>query len=291
MAMDHAARSDSYFVCATPRTGSSLLLGLLGSTGVAGRPQAYFREADEPLWAERWRLRRTAGGGYDHADYLRAALAAGRSGNGVFGAKLMWGTLDTLVARLRTVHPDVAGGDLALLERVFGRTAFVHLRRDDTPAQAVSWLRAEQTRTWYIGGDGEISGDADDDGGHEPCYDAEAITRFIRTIEDHDAAWEAWFSSAGVRPYRVRYEDLDEDMIGTTRRVLGFLGLEAPPGQAITARYRRQADELNRDWIARYRAERALDGRHAGSGTPAAPTTGTTPPEGRTRPASKPADR
>jgi LPS sulfotransferase NodH len=49
--MSHA----SYFVCATPRTGSSLLLGLLESTGVAGRPQAYFREPDEPLWADRWR--------------------------------------------------------------------------------------------------------------------------------------------------------------------------------------------------------------------------------------------
>lgn len=206
-------------------------------------------------------VRRTAGGGYDHADYVRAALAAGRSGNGVFGAKLMWGTLDTLLAKLGAVHPDVAGGDLALLERAFGRTAFVCLRRDDTPAQAVSWLRAEQTRTWYIGGDGEISGDDDADG-HEPRYDAEEITRFVRTIEDHNAAWEAWFSSAGVRPYRVRYEDLDEDMTGTTRRVLGFLGVEAPPGQAIVPRHRRQADELNLEWTARYRAERALHGRH-----------------------------
>jgi hypothetical protein len=44
-------RVDSYFVCGTPRTGSSLLLGLLESTGVAGHPQAYFREPDEPAWA------------------------------------------------------------------------------------------------------------------------------------------------------------------------------------------------------------------------------------------------
>ncbi|MFG1750213.1 Stf0 family sulfotransferase [Streptosporangium sandarakinum] len=275
--MDHVARFDSYFVCATPRTGSSLLLGLLGSTGVAGRPQAYFREPDEPLWAERWGVRRTAGGGYDHAGYVRAALAAGRSGNGVFGAKLMWGALGPLLAKLRTVHPGVTGGDLALLERAFGRTAFVCLRRDDTLAQAVSWLRAEQTRTWFIGGDGEISGNDDGDG-HEPRYDAEEITRFVRTIEDHNAAWEAWFSSAGVRPYRVRYEDLAEDVTGATRRVLGFLGVEAPPDRAIAARHRRQADELNRDWMARYRAEQAPHGGRAGS----VPTAEARPPEGRT---------
>ena len=80
---------DSYFVCGTPRTGSSLLLGLLESTGVAGRPQAYFREPDEPLWADRWQVPRSADGGFDYADSVRAALAAGRTGNGVFGAKLM----------------------------------------------------------------------------------------------------------------------------------------------------------------------------------------------------------
>jgi LPS sulfotransferase NodH len=32
------------------------------------------------------------------------------------------------------------------------------LRRADVVAQAVSWLRAEQTGTWYIGGNGEIGG-------------------------------------------------------------------------------------------------------------------------------------
>jgi trehalose 2-sulfotransferase len=51
MPVSVAVPVDSYFVCGTPRTGSSLLLGLLESTGVAGRPQAYFREPDEPLWA------------------------------------------------------------------------------------------------------------------------------------------------------------------------------------------------------------------------------------------------
>ncbi len=45
--------TDTYFICAPPRTGSSLLLGLLDSTGVAGHPQAYFRTPDEGSWTER----------------------------------------------------------------------------------------------------------------------------------------------------------------------------------------------------------------------------------------------
>ncbi|MFI5490022.1 Stf0 family sulfotransferase [Micromonospora echinaurantiaca] len=251
-----ADRIDSYFVCATPRTGSSLLLGLLESTGVAGRPQAYFRSPDEPLWADRWRLPRTADGDIDYADYLRAALAEGRTGNGVFGAKLMWGTVDELVARLATVHPDLAGDDTALLGRAFGRTRFVFLRRADVLAQAVSWLRAEQTGTWFVGGNGEISGNAGT--GRAPRFDAAGIRHHVEVIEEHNAAWEAWFATREIRPYRVRYEDLDRDMVAATRGVLDFLGLEPPAGGGtIVARHRRQADRLNREWIQRYRAAAA----------------------------------
>jgi len=171
---DAAKHVDAYFICGTPRTGSSLLLGLLDSTGVAGHPQAYFRAPDEALWADRWQIPRTSERAFAYADYVRAARAAGTTGNGVFGAKLMWGTLDELVGKLGTVHPDLAGEDLALLNRAFGRTRFVHLRRDDVVAQAVSWLRAEQTNAWYVGGAGEISGARR--AGRAPSFDLHRIS-------------------------------------------------------------------------------------------------------------------
>ncbi|MGQ5262720.1 Stf0 family sulfotransferase [Micromonospora sp. ZYX-F-536] len=255
---DHSDRVDSYLICGTPRTGSSLLLGLLESTGVAGHPQAYFRSPDEPLWVERWQIRRTAGGGFDYADYVRAALAAGRTDNGVFGAKLMWGTLDEVVDKLASVHPDLAGNDVALLDRAFGRTRFVFLRRDDVLAQAVSWLRAEQTARWFIGGNGEIGGDAGN--GQAPRFDADGITHLIETIREHNAAWESWFATWEIQPLVLRYEELDTDMVAATRRVLDFLGLHLPEGSTIVARHQRQADELNRQWVQRYREE-VTDGR------------------------------
>ncbi|WP_131766835.1 Stf0 family sulfotransferase [Candidatus Protofrankia californiensis] len=253
MPTDATDRVDSYFICATPRTGSSLLLGLLESTGVAGRPQAYFRAPDEPLWADRWQVPRTPQGGFDYADYVQAALAAGRTDNGVFGAKLMWGTLDEVVDKLGTVHPDLAGQDVTLLNRAFGRTRFVYLRRDEVLAQAVSWLRAEQTYTWYIGGNDEISGN--NGTGQVPTFDADGIDHFIQAITEQNAAWEAWFSSFDIQPHVVRYEELDEDMVGATHGILDFLGLVPPDGRAIVPRHQRQADELNRQWIERYRAE------------------------------------
>ena len=41
----------SYFICATPRSGSTLLCDLLARTGVAGNPESYFRRQSIPYWA------------------------------------------------------------------------------------------------------------------------------------------------------------------------------------------------------------------------------------------------
>ncbi|MEV8517907.1 Stf0 family sulfotransferase [Dactylosporangium sp. NPDC051484] len=239
---------DAYFVCGTPRTGSSLLLGLLGSTGVAGRPQAYFREPDEQLWAERWGLP----GDWSYDDFVCAAIEAGRTPNGVFGAKLMWGTLDRLAAGLATVYPTLAGRDLDLLERAFGRVRFIWVYREDTLAQAVSWVRAEQTNVWYIGGNGEI-GDTGPSG-RAPAYDTDRLAELTKTIEEHDAAWGDWFRHVSVEPFRLRYEDLAADKVRATEEILAYLGLTLPVNGRISEMHARQADPLNREWIERFRA-------------------------------------
>jgi trehalose 2-sulfotransferase len=270
--------SQSYFICGTPRTGSSLLLGLLDSTGVAGHPQAYFRAPDELAWAARWGLPHTPDGGLHHSgphhdgldysgldyggldygglDYggfVRAALAHGSTDNGVFGAKLMWGTLDELVAKLTPLYPDLRGRDLDLLTAAFGRTRFVYLRRDDVVAQAVSWLRAEQSGAWYVGGRGEIPGPREPE--RPPRYDPDRIRELVRTIEEHNAAWEDWFASAGVRPHRLSYDELAADMSGAVQGILDVLGVQLPDGRAITPRHHRQADDLNAQWTTRFRAD------------------------------------
>ena len=91
----------------------------------------------------------------------------------------------------------------------------------------------------------------------EPHFDRHAIEGIHRLIEEHNAAWDHWFVSVGVRPHRVLYEDLDVDPVGVTRGVLDFLGLELPPGGEIQGRQRRLADELNTQWVDRYRTETA----------------------------------
>jgi trehalose 2-sulfotransferase len=241
-----AADVDAYLICGTPRTGSTLLCHLLRSTGVAGLPESYFRQPDEPSWAERWQVPRDGAGRFDYRDYVGAAVRAGSTPNGVFGARVMWGTLDHMVARLGAVHRDVAGADLDLLLRAFGQTRFVHLWRDDTVAQAVSWARAEQTSYWHEG-DTALP--------REPRFDREQIRGLVQTIDQHDAAWRDWFAAFDVEPHRVRHEDLVADPSGVARSILDFLGLRLPAGRVIASPHRRQADHVNEEWIARYRRQ------------------------------------
>jgi trehalose 2-sulfotransferase len=139
-----STQTTSYLVCATPRSGSSLLCGLLAGTGVAGRPEEYFWRGDEGSWSQRW-------GVSGFADYLRAAIAHGSTPNGVFGAKVMYGYLPDLLGSLVELPGGRGLDDRSLLERVFPNLCCLWIWREDVVAQAVSWSKALQTNVWSVG--------------------------------------------------------------------------------------------------------------------------------------------
>jgi LPS sulfotransferase NodH len=246
-------RTDSYLICATPRTGSSLLCGLLDSTGVAGHPESWFRRQGEREFASGWSISDPSDGTCGYADYFRAATAAGSTANGVFAARIMWGTMDEVTTHLAPVYPDQAGSAAGLLSAAFGRTRFVYLRRGDAIAQSVSLLRAEQTGVWS-----ETAGPRQEPTA-EPHFDFSQVRDLVWQIEDDNAAWEAWFAAEGIQPYRVRYEELDADPVRVASGVLSFLGLDLPADREITVRHKRLADELNAQWIESYRLHEARE--------------------------------
>lgn len=237
-------------MCATPRTGSTLLCGLLASAGVAGRPESYFRRQGQHGYAVQWDIAGSPDGGFRYADYVRAALAAGRTGNGVFAARVMWETMEEVVGELGTMSPALSGRSASLLARAFGDVRFIYLRRVDIVAQAVSLLRAEQTNVWH---DPVQATRTEPD--HDAQFDFDQIHQRVQMIDQHNSAWQGWFSSVGIEPFPVLYEELAADPAGITHRVLDFVGLELPPGRELVVQHRRLADELSTRWIARYQAE------------------------------------
>jgi trehalose 2-sulfotransferase len=239
----------SYLVCATERSGSTLLCELLGATGIAGRPEEYFEYLDatgrvrqpreyfdadaepeilellpplkEPLAPGEWDAR------------LRDALARGTTPNGVFGTKMMWAYLPDFLAH--TEPEDAFGKPLR----------WIHVGREDKLAQAVSLWRAVQTAQWR----------AEDRGGGEPVFHAGAIAALIRRFEEHERAWQDWFAERGVEPLEISYEELASDPHATVCKALSHLDLETDGIEIPAPPMSRQADSRSQEWVERFREE------------------------------------
>src|SRR4051812_14779939 len=237
----------AYLVCATPRSGSTLLCELLKGTGVAGCPREYFETLRSTGYPRQPRqyfedapevqalLPPVDPGTPEAAFDWHGVLRAGTTPNGVFGAKVMWGHLEDLWPRL----------DGRALEEVLPRLRFVRVARADRVAQAVSLWIAIQTQRWRDeGGDAET---------HEPVYSFAAIRHLVGQLEAHERAWDAWLE--GRDPIAVPYERLAAAPADTVAALLEALGIEGAPRDVT--RLRRQSGERSREWIERYGREAA----------------------------------
>jgi trehalose 2-sulfotransferase len=261
----------SYLVCATPRSGSTLLCHALNQTGVAGHPEEYFealRQSGLPRRpheyfdadrhaniVERLAFREMPEGPATpnplwHPDsyeqYLAWALEQGTTANGVFGAKLMWGYLGDFAQLLRGID-GMAGRPLPeLLGRAFPGLRYVQITRENKIRQAVSLWKAVQTQAWK-----REAGEAQK-GPAELVFSFRAINYLVRLLTAHDASWDAYFLGLGYEPLKLTYEELADSTEEVIARVLAHLGIPAPPTMlAEPPRLSVQADEISEEWVER----------------------------------------
>ena len=152
--------------------------------------------------------------------------------DGTLVLKVMWGHF-SLVLLDHGLDLDVFGAPIT----------WVRLRRIDRVQQAVSLVRARQTRSW----------NSDQRKQGVPAYDAAQITEELENLEREDQEWDAYLSACGADPLEITYEELDADYEGTVRRVLDHIGASdavVPPRQIS-----RQADQINAEWVERYLSE------------------------------------
>jgi trehalose 2-sulfotransferase len=278
----------SYLVCATPRSGSTLVCHALEETGVAGRPEEYFealRHSGRPrrpeeyfVGAEDPSIREHLGeravgsepqprsplwsrAAYDR--YLDWAFEAGTTPNGTFGAKLMWGYFGDFVSLLRNIpaHRDAPLAEL--LPAVFPDLTFVRVVRANKVRQAVSLWKAVQTATWREDQASAKAASLEEDGSppyrsfieeHRPQlrFHYKAIAHLLDQILVEEASWDAFFEHSGIRPLLVLYENFAADYETSTLRLLERLGLSPPQDFDFEPRMKRQSDRINDDWVRRY---------------------------------------
>jgi len=185
----------SYLICATPRSGSTLLCSALDDTGIAGHPEEHFevlletgrprqprdyfqRSNDPEVWAllddpEFMDVLGEYGGRYsehparrdplwsppDFGKLVEQAHRKGMTENGVLGTKIMWAYFRDFVrlARRRSV-PGVPPCEqpASVLPNL---RRFLWTRRRDTSRQAVSLWKALQTKQWRKDSDEDVGGD------------------------------------------------------------------------------------------------------------------------------------
>jgi LPS sulfotransferase NodH len=279
----------SYIVCATPRSGSTLVCHALGETGVAGRPEEYFealRHSGRPRRPEEYFLGVEDQSIRDHLGergigsdppprsplwsraaydrYLEWAFEAGTTPNGVFGAKLMWGYFGDFVSLVRNIpaYRDVPLAEL--LYEVFPELTFVRIVRANKVRQAVSLWKAVQTATWR---EDQASAGAiasvESDGSppyrsfieeHRPQlrFHYGAIDHLLRQLLIEEASWDAFFEHTGIKPILVLYENFAADYEASTLNLLDRLDLAPPEGFDFEPRMKKQSDAVNDDWTKRY---------------------------------------
>jgi LPS sulfotransferase NodH len=253
----------AYLVCATARSGSTLLCELLRTTGRAGRPLEHFevlahsslprqpREyfdglADEHLLSLLPPLQPGRPSAEPPEAWWERIAREGTTENGVWGGKIMWAHVPDLLERVHEL-PGLAGADLdAAVRRLLGDPVTVFVTRRDKVAQAVSLWRAVQTQRWRSSPGAEPT---------TPVYDFAGIDHLVRQLADDEAAWSSWFERTGRRPLHLAYEEeIEPDPRAAAARVLCELGL---PESGIPApELSRQRDAVSAEWTARYRTER-----------------------------------
>lgn len=246
--------ADAYIICATPRSGSTMLCDLLAGTGVAGCPDSFYRRQSIPDFASEFGV--TVSDGIDGPDfdraYLDAVLREGSGDTGMFGLRLMWRSVTELSARLGRLYPGVAS-DAARFELAFGQLRYLYLSREDKVAQAVSRLRAEQSGLWHRNADGS---ERERVAAHAaPSYDALGLRGFIEEAAADEAAWARWFAENAIKPIRLTYDQIAADPRATLEGVLSALRLDASRAATVSVKTARMADGESRAWAARYRSE------------------------------------
>lgn len=268
MTIDPALRFDgiAYFVCATQRSGSTLLCELLKGSQVAGEPDEYFerlRSTGLPRQPRQYfqssEVADIAAGlapidpgrpepPDEFEGWFKYALQRGTSDNGVFGTKMMWNYFDDFRARVRLL-PGLADVSFhQALDELFPQLRIVFVRRRNKVAQAVSLWKAVQTQHWR----NEVDRSSSDLNAE---YDYRAIKHLVGELHRWDAHWEDWFHATGREPVRVIYEEFVGTRAATVGRVLDALGIDPHEPDGARGPMRRQADTKSDDWVSRFRRD------------------------------------
>ena len=216
-----------YAICTEPRSGSTLLVRLLRSTGLLGQPTEFFNpETMRNTW-----------GIMDYPEdgdsQIEAIPRLGATSNGIYGVKVF--------SRDAEAHASKRW-----LLRLPG-LSLIYLERLDMLGQALSHVRASQTRQWMA----NLPQLA------QTYYNRDQITQELRRLAWASTRWRYFFASNGLPVLHLFYEQITQAPQATVDAIARTVGVTEPvpidPSQF--AQLTIQRDALSDEWRARFIAE------------------------------------
>lgn len=211
--------SDGYFICGSPRSGSTTLCDLLARTGVAGNPESYFRTESIADYAKSWGCSASTND-WGHS-YIEGVVKNGTGPDGSFGLRIMWSNMPMFLRQMASLYSEIST-DKQRIQQAFGVNHFVYLYREDKVAQAVSLVLAKQTGLWHLNADRSIREGTG--GAGEPEYDPTAIKHELDMLISEAHGWSEWFDEQTITPLRLSYEDLATAPQAALAHVLSGIG-------------------------------------------------------------------
>jgi len=228
----------TYIIASTPRTGSTLLSDLLWDSAKAGAPLEYLHDKHSLDYKARW--------GFKTVDeYAQMLLRSRTSDNGVFGMKVHFHQLNNFSL------------DFNSLNEMFHSPKYIFVQRNDKLRQAISFVKAMQTKQWAVR-EGEAV--------HEGQYDYPAIRSAIQRMNEEENSWKTYFSENKVEPWVIEYETFVRDPGKSLSDVYRYLGVVCDVHQLKKVSGVKMANAGTEDWVARFLAESKQDSEsYAGS--------------------------
>ena len=235
----------SIIICSTGRSGSHLLGKTLGSLGYAGKASEFFR-ADVLA-------KNDVGLASDLFAYMPTVYNQGMTPNQVFGMKLHWDHLVSVLEMVRTDPLWRAKSDIEILSELFPNPKFVFIRRRNLVKQAISMEIGKQTGVYLIPKKNSEKSSARRE--QRLFFRPFNIYRYKQGVERRIRQWRLFFEKHDLPFFEVVYEDLVNDFDTIMHQVIKFSGVALPePDVEITKATKKQGNRINERWLSYYTA-------------------------------------
>lgn len=234
--------SKTYCILMTPRSGSTWLTRRIARLDVLSCPDEYFN-AD--IFADTLKYNP----GCDVYEVFDVIAAKNRTCDGLFGLEISYFDLEELELEAK------------LLELMVGEKYFFYLNRRNFVAQAISLYTAVESNVFH-------SFQTQRSSRREAPYDDDKIMYWLCHILQQEFGFRQWTTANNVRPVRLRYEELCDDIDAVIARMAEHMGVDlrgieahdTPQTERITAGcardYERQFRDAHEEFCRKWEAVR-----------------------------------